>query len=101
MHNGPADHSKRDDTRAFIEELLRTGLMLTDLFSSLLEDLSEDAFPGEDRGEVLLDMVTGTIRPAAEAAGIRTVREATMLLGAVQDLVLADIRTAVELAGPD
>ena len=101
MDDGPTAHSQRDDTRAFIEELLRTGLMLTDLLASLLEDLSEDAFPGEDRGEVLLEMVTGTIRSAAEAAGTRTLRDATMLLGAVQDRVLADLRTAVELAGPD
>ncbi len=92
------DRAHHDDVRAFVEEMLRTGLMLTDLLSRLLDDLHEDAFRGEDRGEVLLEMLTGTILPAANAAGPATLGQATALLGAVSDRVMQDLRTAVDQA---
>ena len=87
-----------DASRAFVEELLRTGITLVDLLSALIDDLPEDAFPGEDFGEALIDMLAGTVEPAARAAGEQTVREATALLGAVCDRTLADVRAAMQLA---
>jgi hypothetical protein len=89
-----------DHVRAFVEEVLRTGLMLTDVLSLLLDELPEDAFPGESPGEALLEMLVGTIRPAADAAGAQTVRRATALLGAMCDRTMADLRAAAELARP-
>lgn len=87
-----------DETRAFIEQLLRTGLMLTDLLSELLEQLPDDAFPGQEPGVVLIDMLIGTSRPVADAAGEQAVRAATALLGAVGDRTLSDLRVALDLA---
>jgi hypothetical protein len=87
-----------DPVRSFVEEVLRTGLTLTDVLSSLLDDLPEDAFRGENPGEVLIEMVVGTMRPAADAAGERAVREATALVGALGERVLADLRRAAALA---
>jgi hypothetical protein len=49
--------------RAFVEELLRTGIMLSDLLGDLLDVLAADAFPGENPGEVLVDMLVGTVLP--------------------------------------
>jgi hypothetical protein len=86
------------DVRAFVEETLRTGLMLADLLSGILDDLPDDAFPGEKPAEVLIDMVTGTVLPAASAAGPATVRQATELLGAVSERVMEDLRAAVDRA---
>lgn len=86
------------DVRAFIEEAMRTGVMLADVLGSILENLPEDAFPGEDPVEVLLEMVVGSVRPAADAAGGQTVRAATALLGAVSDRTLNDLRAAAALA---
>ena len=60
--------------------VLRIGLMLEGVLTNLVEDLPDDAVPGEDNGVVLIEMLTGTIRPAATAAGERIVREATDLL---------------------
>ena len=77
-----------------LEEAVRLGLLLTDVLGGLLEDLPDDAFPGEEPGEVLLEMVTGSIRPAADAAGERAVREATALLGAIGERVVDDLRAA-------
>jgi hypothetical protein len=87
-----------DAARALIEELLRTGLVLTDLLASLLEEMPEDAFDGEDSGAVLMEMVVGSCRPAIEAAGEKECRAATALIGAIEDRVLDDLRTAARLA---
>jgi hypothetical protein len=90
--------SARDDVRGFVEELLRTGLTLIDLLSALLDDLADDAFPGEDSAAVLIEMLVGTLSPVADAAGEHVVHEATALLGAVRDRTLSDLRAA---AAPD
>jgi hypothetical protein len=67
----------------------------------LIEDLPEDAFPGEDSGEVLLEMLVGSITPAAVAAGPRAVAQTVALLGAVGDRTLDDLRAAAALAASD
>jgi len=90
--------STDDKVKEFTEQLLRTGLALTDVLSTLLEDLPEDAFPGEQPAEVLVEMLTGTLRPVADAAGERAVREATALLAAAHERGVADLRAAAELA---
>ncbi|HEY2478004.1 MAG TPA: hypothetical protein VGI17_04675 [Solirubrobacterales bacterium] len=86
-------------TRELVEEVLRTALALEDVMVSLLEDLPDGAFPGEDPGLVLLEMVVGSVHPAAVAAGARDCRNATALVGAVRERVLADLRAAAALAG--
>jgi hypothetical protein len=87
-----------DDARDFVWQVLRTGLMLTDVLAQLLEDLPDDAFPGEEPAEVLIEMLAGTFFPAAEAAGARTVQDATALVGALGDRAIEDLRRAAELA---
>jgi hypothetical protein len=86
-----------DWVNAFVLEVLRTGMMLHGVLCDLLEDLPDDAFPGEDSGAVLIEMLTGTIRPAAEAAGELIVRGATELLDAAGDRVIGDLRGALAL----
>jgi hypothetical protein len=88
----------QDHTRALVEEVLRTGLMLTDLLARLLDDLPDDAFPGEDPAQVLVEMLVGSLRPVADAAGAGTVKQATALLGALGDRALSDLRAALEAA---
>jgi hypothetical protein len=90
-----------DAAWALIEELLRTSFALSDTLSSLLEDLPEHAFPGEDNAAVLMEMVVGSCRPAIDAAGERECRAATALIGAVRDRVLDDLRAAAQLAKPE
>lgn len=89
-----------DAVHEFVEELLRTGLALLDLIGSLVEDLPEDAFPGEDNAEVLVEMVVGSCRPALEAAGGSECRSATRLIETVWERVMADLRDAAALARP-
>src|SRR5690242_12927909 len=87
-----------DETSDFVREVLGTGLMLVDVLSLVLDDLPDDAFPGEEPAEVLLEMLVGSFRPAAEAAGADEVRQATALVGALGDRAVADLRAAADLA---
>jgi hypothetical protein len=87
-----------DTTRILVEEALQTGLMLTDVASRLIDALPEDAFPGEDPAAVLIEMVTGSLRPVTAAAPPGTVEAAIALLGAVRDRVIIDLRQAADLA---
>jgi hypothetical protein len=84
--------------REVVYELVRTGLMLSETLTSLVDDLPADAFPGEDHGRVLLDMAAGTCAPVTQAAGEQLCRDAIGLLAAVRDKFLADLRQAAELA---
>lgn len=87
-----------DAGQALIEELLRTAFSLQDVMGSLLEDMPEQRFPGEDNAAVLLEMVVGSCRPAVDAAGEAQCWAAVALIGAVMDRVIDDLRAAVELA---
>jgi hypothetical protein len=83
----------------FVEELLRTGIMLSDLLANLLESIPEDAFPGESNGDVVLEMLIGTIRPVARAAGRESVLSATALIVDSRARTLKDLQRAADLAG--
>jgi hypothetical protein len=84
--------------RAFVEEVLRTGIALGDLIADLIEALPEEAYPGEDKAEVLLEMVAGSVQPVLAAAGEDTVEEAMALVGALYDKTMMDLKLAVEIA---
>ena len=74
--------------------------MFSDVLSGLLDDMPDDAFPGESPAEVLIEMLTGSVRPVAEAAGPETVlvRAALALVGAMADKTVSDLRRALEIA---
>jgi hypothetical protein len=97
--NGGADGA--DAARVLIDELLRTALALGGVLSSLLGELPDGAFQGEDNGAVLVEMLVGSCLPAVEAAGEPDCWAASALIGAVRDRVLEDLRAAAALAGPD
>ena len=88
-----------DDVRDLSEAVLRAGVLLSDLIANLLDDLPDDALGDETAAEVLIEMMTGTIAPAADAAGTDAVRDTIALLGAMCDRVLGDLASALELAG--
>ncbi|MDQ3631359.1 MAG: hypothetical protein M3417_08875, partial [Actinomycetota bacterium] len=95
-----AFHTHADPAHDFVVEVLRTGLMLTDLMADLIEITPGDAFPGEDAGDVLIEMLTGTVRPAVWAAGPATVEACTALLGALGDRTTRDLERAAAPAEP-
>ncbi len=87
-----------DPAHAFVVEVLRTGLMLTDLVADLLESVPPEAFPGEDPGDVLFEMLAGSLRPAVVAAGPETLEECSALLGAIRDRTVEDLEEAARRA---
>ena len=89
---------------AFVRELLGTGLALTDLLARLLEmaeEQEDSPWPGEEPGDVLLEMVTGTVAGALRDVPAAAVEEATRLIGASFDRVMSDLRMGSALAGRD
>jgi hypothetical protein len=72
--------------------------MFSDVLSGLLDDMPDDAFPGENPAEVLIEMLTGSVRPVAEAASAETVSAALALVGAMADRTVSDLRRALEIA---
>lgn len=87
-----------ETTRELVEEVLRTAMALEDVVVSLLEDLPDGAFPGQDAGLALLEMIVGSAHPATAAAGLRDTRTATALVVAIRERVLTDLRAAATLA---
>jgi hypothetical protein len=83
--------------RDFVWEMLRTGIALGDLAESLIDALPAHAYPGEDHGEVVLDMMAGSIQPAVDAAGPDTVERVIALMAAAYDRVLTDLEAARDI----
>ncbi len=88
----------RELTNELVEEVLRTALALEDVLSGLLAELPAGAFHGRTNAHVLLEMIVGSVHPAAAAAGVRDCRSAIALVVAIRERVLADLHTAAELA---
>lgn len=84
--------------RELVEELARTGLVLADTLGSLIESLPENAFPGEQSAEVLLEMAAGTCAPVVRAAGAALCRDALGLVVALRERFIADLRAAADAA---
>jgi hypothetical protein len=59
--------------------------------------LPDDAFPGEDAGEAMVEMLAGSCRPSIDAAGADGCRVAIELMTSIRENVLKDLREAVEL----
>lgn len=98
MRSTPSATVPPDLVRTLAEQIVFTGVGITELLEILLEHLPPDAFPGEAAGEVLLDMLAGTIGPVAVAAGPVVVDAAISLLSAAVDRAGADLRQAAVLA---
>ena len=63
---GMNTHAPKDPTAdRFVRELLTTALTFMDALSSLIESFEEgeEPWPGEETGEVLIEMAAGSIRP--------------------------------------
>ncbi len=90
------DHA--DPAHDFVLEVLHTGLLLCDLVEELLERIPPDAFPGRETGDVLVEMLSGSLRPSVAAAGSDTLVACSALLGALRDRTGRDLEAASERA---
>lgn len=83
---------------AVIEEFLRTALWLVDISAALLDDMPDNAFPGEDSGVVLIELLAGSCRPALESAGELGCLATMELAAAIRENVRSDLMKAAKLA---
>jgi hypothetical protein len=93
MDRGTQLHETTDE---LVSEVIRVAVTLEELFSSFLPSIPDGAFPGEDKAQVLFDMVLGSVEPATAAAGEKDCRTAIALIGAMRERILADLHTAAE-----
>lgn len=78
--------------------MLRTGSMLCELVSDLIDALPADASPGEECGSVAIEMLCGTIATALGSAEPHDVRRATELIDLAGDRTLEHLRLACDLS---
>lgn len=78
--------------------LLRAGWMLSGIAADLAEGLPEDAYPGEEPGAVVIEMMTGTIRTAIGGADPRDLARATGLITEACDRVIEHLQLALKLS---
>jgi hypothetical protein len=93
-----AEQEEHDAAQLLIEELLRTAFSLGSIYAPLLAELPEDAFPGEDPGAVLIEMLAGSSLQAAQVVAEADWPALSALVGAVRASVLSDLRVATEFA---
>lgn len=92
------DLSQPDHIDQFVFELLRTGAMLSEVAAGLIETLPEDAYPGEDPGAVVMEMMCGTIRTALGEVDPAEVRRATELIDQAAARTVEHLRLAWALS---
>jgi hypothetical protein len=87
----------QDAIAGFTLELLRTGNILAGLAADLIEGLPAEAYPGEEPAEVVMEMITGTIRTALVEADQNDLQRAVELMREAVDRVIEHLRLALEL----
>jgi hypothetical protein len=89
-----ANREHRRLARDLVEEVLKTALAVQEIMGALLEDIPEGALPGGDNASALLEMMIGTVVPAARGAGEVDCRKATALVASIRDRILDDLAAA-------
>jgi hypothetical protein len=82
----------------FVIELLRTGAWCCELIDNLVEALPDDAYPGEDKGSVVVEMVRGTITMALASLDDADVVRCSEVMQLARDGVIEHLRLALELS---
>jgi hypothetical protein len=98
-------HPRADDyVRAFVEELVAAAITLGAPLSELVEGIPEDEHPGEDRRDVVVDMVIEALTPLLHAWGERDALRAASLVGCSAHRTLTDsavLSEVLRVRGPD
>jgi hypothetical protein len=82
----------------FVLGLIGTGIWLSDLAAGLVETLPDDAYPGEDSGAVVLEMLCGTIATALGSVDPRHVERATEVIELARDRTVEHLQLTLELS---
>jgi hypothetical protein len=84
-------------TDALVRQVVQTGLGLFSIAELLVDALPDDAFPGEENVDVVLEVLATAVAPIAQAAGRPVVEAAIGFLRAVHERTEADLGAALVL----
>ena len=87
-----------DPGDTFIESLLRASYMLCALAADMADAIPQDAYPGEAPGEVVIEMIAGTIRTYLEDVDQYEVERASNLISGACERVLEHLQLALALS---
>jgi hypothetical protein len=90
--------SGNEDVDRFALVVLRTSWMICDLVENLVEALREDAFPGENKGSVVVEMLYGSMATALDAVDSQEIARAADLIELTTDRVIEHLRLAHQLS---
>src|SRR6266567_2853932 len=82
----------------FVFALLRTGAMICELVDNLVDALPDDAYPGEEKGGVVVEMVRGTIAMALRSLDEADVQRCREVIELASDGLIEHLRVACELS---
>lgn len=82
----------------FVLKLIGTGIWLSELAADLVEALPEDAYPGEDAGAVILEMLCGTAATVLGSIAPRDVERATELIELARDRTVEHLQLTLEMS---
>ena len=95
----PTERFERNDAWALTLTLIKSGIFITETLGNLIDILPEDAYPGEDPGEVVTEMAAGSIVPLVNKVGRKQCRETIELIDSVVESILRELSLAAEIAG--
>ncbi|HJS96142.1 MAG TPA: hypothetical protein VJ741_17900 [Solirubrobacteraceae bacterium] len=82
----------------FVLKLIGTGIWLSELASDLVEALPDDAYPGEEPGAVILEMLCGTAATALRSEDPGEVERATELIELARDRTVEHLQLTLEMS---
>lgn len=87
-----------EDIDRFALVVLRTSCMLCDLVENLLEAMRPDAFPGENKGSVVVEAVFGSMATALETVEPDEIARAADLIELTTHRVIEHLQLAYGLS---
>jgi hypothetical protein len=82
----------------FVLKLVGTGIWLSELAADLVEALPDDAYPGEETGAVILEMLCGTAATVLGSVDPSEVERATGLIELARDRVVEHLQLTLEMS---
>lgn len=82
----------------FVLKLIGMGIWLSDLAANLVDALPADAYPGEDSGKVVLEMLCGTIATVLGSVDPDDVGCATEIIELARDRTVEHLQLTLEMS---
>jgi hypothetical protein len=82
----------------FVLKLVGTGIWLSELAADLVESLPDDAYPGEEPGAVILEMLCGTAATVLGSVDPQEVERATELIELARDRTVEHLQLTLEMS---